>query len=649
MTGVSEAAESMNVTSKMNQSRKRVVLWIDEINDDFLAALREADVEVAAVIQASHPAVPSFSVHDLYYGSAALFALPAVSAPAAWIDDSSFRQYARCVQRVGFHPASDFMESGSGGVMLGPDIEDWARVHLNHCVRLLSGVAADEVWFSFNPHLGLDNMLALAAHRTDRACLVFSQIRFAAKFSWKRLGATSSTVDTGLTWLPWEGGATQPNLFYMREFDTAPWHMDIGPRLRFLFRRLLKGDWSALSSRMYLAARSRRWWSVMAVLEMLDQRTRPWAFQRRYFKRRFDARQASSRQFIQEQDWGDFIYFPLHLEPEENVHAIGGDYRNQLDAVVALHDQLHEGWKILLKENPKQSFQHRGEPFDARIAGLANVHFVETSVPSKRLMERARLVATITGTAGYEALLMGHACLYFGEAWFAGLPGAVAFYPGINLLALSQQRVQADELDRAVNVLLGGLADGLAHPRFAGVHPPEHLPALYRQAALSMCSISDSYGTGHGGFRWRRARAGESEVAYRIKRAACVVQVESIGPWLDEEQWPAHQRRFSTQTYLLGEIDGRAVAVMALSNAPDSVRLNQLFVLPEFQGQGIGVTAYENALSEGRSRALPVRLNVRKVNWRTVALVKRMGFVEVGQTEIDFNFEAPVVLPHPAR
>ena len=470
---------------------KRVALWIDEMNSDLLEALRAENVEVVALLQASHPDVPSFSIHDLFYVASSITSLSTVTAPAHWIDDASFRLYARCVQRVGFYPASDFLESASGGVMLGSDVEDWARVHLTGALRVLEGVAADEVWFCFNPHLGVDNMLALAAHHTGRKCLVFTQIRFAPKFSWKQLGIESPTSTINADWKPWNAGAVPPNLFYMRIEQPTKLNADLLRRFRFLIQRFVRADWSALSSRLYQGARKRRWWSFMYLLEMLDRRTRGWAAHRLHFRRRFAGVRRSRREVNPDTDFGNFIYFPLHLEPEENVHVLGGKYTNQLDAVVALHDALPTGWTIVLKENPIQTFQNRGEPFDQRLSELANVCFVHESYPSSTLIEHARLVATITGTASYEALLKGKPSLYFGDAWFAGLPGATLFAPDIDMELLSRMHVPREALDSAMNKMLSGLADGLAHPRYAIIHGVTHdLPTLYREAARSMAAIS---------------------------------------------------------------------------------------------------------------------------------------------------------------
>ena len=93
-------------------------------------------------------------------------------------------------------------------------------------------------------------------------------------------------------------------------------------------------------------------------------------------------------------------------------------------------------------------------------------------------------------------MLKGKACLYFGEAWFAGLPGATLFNPDVDMELLSKTHVPREVLDDAMNRMLSGLADGLAHPRYAIIHGVSHdVPTLYREAARSMVTISGSVAT----------------------------------------------------------------------------------------------------------------------------------------------------------
>ena len=226
-------------------------------------------------------------------------------------------------------------------------------------------------------------------------------------------------------------------------------------------------------------------------LERLDPRLRPWAHLRRNARKRYERERNRPDRIRADGAPGDFVYFPLHLEPEENVHVMGGRYKNQLDAIADMHDSLPHGWSLLLKENPLQTHQHRGRPFMDRLDALPNVRFVADDAPSHELIASARLVATINGTAGYEALLSGKACVYFGEAWYAGLPGAVAFRRDLDLEAVSSMQVDKSGLDAAVNAMLSAAADGLAHPRYAGIFRQTHdVATLYREAARSMSIIS---------------------------------------------------------------------------------------------------------------------------------------------------------------
>ena len=473
---------------------RRIALWLNELNDDYLQAFRSEGVEIVALLQATHPQVSSFTVHDLFYGNDQLSQFAKIVAPADWIDNDSYRQYALCVHRMGFFPGSTTMDTHSGGIYPASELEDWARVHLNHALRLLEGTGADEVWFGFTPHLGVDNMLALAALKTGRKCLVFQQSRSAPKFTCRQLGAPSSHQFRELGWKPWEQGATPPNLFYMRDnLNPNRWHGDLAPRLRLFFQQLRAFDRAGVSQRMHYAASRRGWWWLCYLLELTDARTRGWAWQRKYSRKQY-AREREDRDGIRDlATLGKFVYFPLQYEPEENVHVLGDNYRNQLDAVIALHQALPEGWSLAIKENPMQTWQHRGVPYHLRLRDLDRVKFIHSSTPSLALINAACLVATITGTAGYEALLAGKPCVYFGNPWYKGLPGTVQFVEGIDLSLCATTEIEQDALDQGVNALFSGMADGLIHPRYANIHAAHHhLPDLYREAVRSMLRISAS-------------------------------------------------------------------------------------------------------------------------------------------------------------
>ena len=487
---------SGEIRSSARRSGTRVVMWINEMNLEYFQALSAEGIEIVALVQASYPGVPSFSVHDFFYGSQWFTRFSSVKAPAKWIDDACYREYALCVQRMGFFPCGDIMDTLGGGGFPASEVEDWARVHLNRALQLLEGVDADEVWFGFTPHLGVDRMLALAASKTGRKCLVFEQIRFAPKFSCRLLGSASiaAVISESHNWIKWKEGAVAPNLYHLRNnLNPNPLYRNLRARLHVFARQLLAVDGAGLVHRLYLAARKRGWWRVTHLLDLLDPRTRIWASYRRRSQKVFERERKRREAITSLDDLEDFVYFPLQYEPEENVHVLGGDYRNQLDAVVATHEALPAGWTLVIKENPLQTHLHRGRPFLERLRNLDKLRFVHPDTSSQELVLRSRLVATITGTAGYESLLVGKPCIYFGRPWYAGLSGAVRFHEGMDIAEVSAKTITRGELDSSINDFLSGLADGLVHPRYAAIYESNHNVAdLYRQGARSMSIISKS-------------------------------------------------------------------------------------------------------------------------------------------------------------
>lgn len=119
-----------------------------------------------------------------------------------------------------------------------------------------------------------------------------------------------------------------------------------------------------------------------------------------------------------------FVYFPLHLQPEMTTDVLGGPWSNQILALLRLRQLVPEDIAIIVKENPKQTGLMRSPLFWERLAAIPNLSLVEDRASSLELVRRAALTATVTGTAGWEALRCGKPALAFGQAFWRGLPGA---------------------------------------------------------------------------------------------------------------------------------------------------------------------------------------------------------------------------------
>jgi GNAT superfamily N-acetyltransferase len=130
----------------------------------------------------------------------------------------------------------------------------------------------------------------------------------------------------------------------------------------------------------------------------------------------------------------------------------------------------------------------------------------------------------------------------------------------------------------------------------------------------------------------RKATPNDSKFAYCVKRAAFREYVEKVWGWDEDEQRHLHEQRFRAHDFRVINLAGTDIGIMAVVVAPDCVRLNQLFLLPEHQNKGIGRECMLLIMEEARRLGLSVRLRILKVNPRALAFCQRLGFTRTGET-----------------
>ena len=129
----------------------------------------------------------------------------------------------------------------------------------------------------------------------------------------------------------------------------------------------------------------------------------------------------------------EYIYFPLHYEPERTTNPEGGDYYNAYDTLLALRSLIPQEIPIYVKEHYSQFSHalhgHRGRShyFYRAILSIPNVVIVNINYSSIELIDNAELTASITGTACLEAACRGRKSLIFGNTWFSGCPNVYKF------------------------------------------------------------------------------------------------------------------------------------------------------------------------------------------------------------------------------
>ena len=118
-----------------------------------------------------------------------------------------------------------------------------------------------------------------------------------------------------------------------------------------------------------------------------------------------------------------FVYFPLQLEPERTILVPAPFYSDQIEVITHIAKSLPVGYKLVVKEHPMQEIRGwRPISHYNEIKNMPNVEYYHPSVPSKTLIEKCSLVATITGTSGLEAAINGKPSVVFADTIYSELP-----------------------------------------------------------------------------------------------------------------------------------------------------------------------------------------------------------------------------------
>jgi hypothetical protein len=177
--------------------------------------------------------------------------------------------------------------------------------------------------------------------------------------------------------------------------------------------------------------RLRSWWleeAIRAIARRSDAQfdhTMP-PLHRRVYRRMASIRRACqaslSATFEPVPAIGDrpFALFLLQKQPESSVDVIGSPFTNQFEVIRALARLLPFGWEIWVKEHPNATGDRSVADYRElkRIPGL---RLIDSFSDTHALLQRAALTASISGTACFEAALLGAPAITIAEMFFGKL------------------------------------------------------------------------------------------------------------------------------------------------------------------------------------------------------------------------------------
>ncbi len=138
-----------------------------------------------------------------------------------------------------------------------------------------------------------------------------------------------------------------------------------------------------------------------------------------------------------------YLFYPLHVEPEATTMVLSERFSNQLAFIELLAKNMPMGFRLLVKEH-QPMIGKRPSWFYERIRGFPNTHLISPFADSYQLIKSSRLVCVLSGTAGWEAMMLGRPVLIVGDSQYQGI--GEGFIRCLDLLNLDQEIEQALDL-----------------------------------------------------------------------------------------------------------------------------------------------------------------------------------------------------------
>jgi hypothetical protein len=107
-------------------------------------------------------------------------------------------------------------------------------------------------------------------------------------------------------------------------------------------------------------------------------------------------------------------FFPLHLEPEVALLNFSPEFNNSMDVISMISKSLPVDTLLVVKEQV-QCFGVRSKWYYQQINKIGNVVWADPDTHSWDWIQKSKIIATITGTVGIEAVYMQKPVLSFGS------------------------------------------------------------------------------------------------------------------------------------------------------------------------------------------------------------------------------------------
>ncbi|MDS9874298.1 GNAT family N-acetyltransferase [Pseudomonas protegens] len=134
------------------------------------------------------------------------------------------------------------------------------------------------------------------------------------------------------------------------------------------------------------------------------------------------------------------------------------------------------------------------------------------------------------------------------------------------------------------------------------------------------------------------------ETLVQMRIAAMRESLERLGRFDPQRARERFAASFAAERCHFILSDGQPAGFIQSQSHGDHLRLQHLYVLPQFQGRGLGAKALEQLLERSANEQLPIHLDALRGS-DSNRFYRRLGFVQVGESEWDIHYIRPADPP----
>jgi hypothetical protein len=244
------------------------------------------------------------------------------------------------------------------------------------------------------------------------------------------------------------GAAQFPEIFAAASEDGLDFDLADGPQVQFALRKTMQKYGSLASLTASVAGKIK---SAAYYRYKNHSKSRLYyvSSELRFFLRRWQTARKMKRLAtvkLENLTGKDFVFFPLQVDPEIGFQGRSPEFFFLHTAIVAMARDLPAGMLLAVKEH-FPALGYRPEIFYEQIRELKNVVMLDITESGIEVVRRCRAVATVNGSAGQEAAMMGKPVISFGRHNLYNLLPHVHVITDLGRLSESLRQALGEDFD----------------------------------------------------------------------------------------------------------------------------------------------------------------------------------------------------------